>query len=334
MGMSDLEIDRAKAQSTADEVLSLTAYQTRLKDKGVESPKLTDIVAEVLREREIASVLVPNNFPVGYADRLREKGITVAVKEDPFFEQRTTKSREEIDHIAGASRHTESAMRAAIAAISEATVKDGILHGPDGVVTSEWVKRLINIHLLERDCIAENTIVAGGIQGCDPHNQGTGPLRVGESIIMDVFPKSASTGYYADITRTIVKGPAPDALKQMYDTVLEAQEVVFARLKDGADGVEIHRAVEAFFKDRGYDTGERAGRMQGFFHGTGHGFGLQVHEPPRIATVPDTLKTGHVVTVEPGLYYTDIGGVRIEDNIVVTENGYENLTRLEKVLEV
>ena len=334
MVMSDLEIDRAKAQADVDEVLSLSAYQKKIKDRGVETPKFMEIVTEVLNDLEIASVVVPNAFPVGYADQLRERGITVSVKEDPFFEQRTTKTQQEVDFISAASRHTESAMRMAISAISEATVKDGILHGPNGVITSESIKRLINIHLLERDCIAEHTIVAGGIQGCDPHNAGSGPLRAGEPIIMDVFPKDATTGYYADITRTVVKGPASDALKRQYDAVLKAQHVVFEQLKGGADGEEIHISVQDFFEEKGYETGEKDGRMQGFFHGTGHGFGLEVHEPPRIAPTPETLKTGQIVTVEPGLYYTDTGGVRIEDNVWLTDTGYENLTQLEKVLEV
>jgi Xaa-Pro aminopeptidase len=332
--MSDLEIDRAKAQAKVDEVLSFTAYQNRLKERGAEQPKFADVVAEVLNEKRIRSVLVPEAFPVGYADRLREHGITVHAKADPFWAQRTMKNAHELSCIAQASRHTESAMRAAIAVIREATVRDGLLYGPEGVLTAEYVKKVISIHLLERECIAQHTIVAGGLQGCDPHNQGAGPLRAGEPIILDVFPKSSTTGYYADITRTVIRGRASDALKRMYDAVLEAQEVVFARLKAGIDGQEIHRAVEALFKSRGFETGEKDGRMQGFFHGTGHGLGLEVHEPPRISKVPCIMRPGHVVTVEPGLYYTDTGGVRIEDNVVVTENGCENLTQMEKRLEV
>ncbi|MBI4553838.1 MAG: aminopeptidase P family protein [Candidatus Latescibacteria bacterium] len=271
--MSDLEIDRAKAHSKANTVLSLTAYQNRLKERGLKSPKLTDVVAEVLKERGIRSVLVPATFPVGYADQLRGKGFSVRSKADPFFEERTVKSAQEIAHISDVSRHTESAMRAAIAAISQATVRDGLLYGPDGVLTAEAIKRLISVHLLERDYIAQHTIIACGVQGCDPHNQGSGPLRAGQPIILDVFPKSAHTGYYADITRTVVKGRASDALKRVYDTLLATQELVFGRVKDGVEGQDVHREVEEFFKQSGYETGEINGRMQGFFHGTGHGIG-------------------------------------------------------------
>lgn len=332
--MSDLEIDRAKAIAKVDEILSYSVFQARLKKRGVEQPKFADVVAEVLREMGVRSVLVPERFPIGYADHLRVQGIGVQAKEDPFWDARPKKTRYEIDCIFQASRHTESAIRIAIEVLKEATVKNGLLNGPEGVVTSEYLKKLMSVHLLERECLAMHTIVAGGVQGCDPHNQGSGPLHAGEPIILDVFPKSITTGYYADITRTVVKGPASDALKKQYDAVLEAQEVVFARLKAGVDGQDIHEAVEAHFKDRGFETVEKEGRLQGFFHGTGHGFGLEVHEPPRISKIPCVLQTGHVVTVEPGLYYTSVGGVRIEDNVVVTETGFENLTQLDKQLEV
>ena len=160
-------------------------------------------------------------------------------------------------------------------------------------------------------------------------------MRAGEPIIFDLFPKSTKTGYYADITRTVVKGPVSDTFRRLYDTVLEGQEIALSRVRAGVDGRDIHGEVERLFESRGYETGATNGRMQGFFHGTGHGFGLEIHEPPRISKVSQVLVAGHVVTVEPGLYYPDLGGgVRIEDNVVVTEGGCDNLTRLEKVFEL
>jgi Xaa-Pro aminopeptidase len=333
--MSDLEIDRARAQSKVDEVLSLTEYTTRAEDRSSERPEFMDAVSELLNEKQIQVLRVPNRFPTGYADQLRERGFTVKAKADPFWDRRPMKTGDEVAAISEASRHTESAIRAAMAVVSEATVKEGLLQGPEGPLTSEYIKRLLHIHLLERDCIAQHTIVAGGLQGCDPHDAGSGPLPADRPIIMDVFPKSMKTGYFADITRTVIKGPAPDVFKRMYDTVLEAQDLVFSRLKAGIDGKEIHEAVENLFISKGYETGEQNGRMQGFFHGTGHGFGLEIHEPPRISKNTDILQVGHIVTNEPGLYYPELGGgIRIEDNALVTEDGYVNLTQLEKVFEV
>lgn len=333
--MSDLEIDRARAQSKVDEVVSLTDYTDRAKGAGNADPGLTGAVVELLRDREVISVLVPNGFPLGYADRLRNQGFEVASKEDPFWDERPVKTGDEVAAISAVSRHTEDALRMAFGLLADATVKDGTLQGPDGPLTSEYLRTRIHVYLLERDCIAQHTIIAGGVQGCDPHNGGSGPLRAGEPIIFDLFPKSAKTGYFADITRTVAKGPVSATFRRLYDTVLEGQEIALSSVRAGVDGREIHGEVERLFESKGYETGAKDGRMQGFFHGTGHGFGLEIHEPPRISKVSQNLVAGHVVTVEPGLYYPDLGGgVRIEDNVVVTENGCENLTRLEKVFEV
>ncbi|MCY3771243.1 MAG: Xaa-Pro peptidase family protein [Gemmatimonadetes bacterium] len=333
--MSDLEIDRARAQSKVDEVVSLTDYSDRAKANGSAEPGLIDAVSVLLRERDVQGISVPNSFPLGYADRLRERGFEVVPKEDPFWDQRPVKTDDEVAAISAVSRHTEDALRMAFGILAEATVEDGILYGPEGALTSEYIRKRIHVYLLERDCIAQHTIIAGGVQGCDPHNGGSGPLRAGEPIIFDLFPKSTKTGYFADITRTVAKGPVSDTFRRLYDTVLEGQETALSRVHAGIDGREIHGEVERLFESRGYETGAKNGRMQGFFHGTGHGFGLEIHEPPRISKVSQTLVAGHVVTVEPGLYYPDLGGgVRIEDNVVVTENGCVNLTRLEKVFEV
>lgn len=333
--MSDLEIDRARAQSKVDEVVSLTDYSDRAKKAGNADPGLVDAVVELLREREVNGVNVPNGFPLGYADKLRDRGFSVASKEDPFWDQRPVKTEDEVAAISDASRHTEDALRMAFGILADAAVKDGLLHGPEGPLTSEFIRKRIHVYLLERDCIAQHTIIAGGVQGCDPHNGGSGPLRAGEPIIFDLFPKSTKTGYFADITRTVAKGPVSDTFRRLYDTVLEGQEIALTRVRAGVDGRDIHGEVERLFESRGYETGAKNGRMRGFFHGTGHGFGLEIHEPPRISKVSQTLVAGHVVTVEPGLYYPDLGGgVRIEDNVVVTESGCDNLTRLEKVFEL
>jgi Xaa-Pro aminopeptidase len=188
--------------------------------------------------------------------------------------------------------------------------------------------------LIEDGLLAQHTIVACGEAGCDPHNEGSGPLRAGQSIIIDIFPRDEASRYHADITRTVVKGRASDMLRKMYRAVAAGQERAFALLRDGSDGEAIQRAVQAALEGHGFQSGEVNGRMQGFFHGTGHGLGLEVHELPRISKLPTTLRSRNVVTVEPGLYYPGIGGVRIEDVVVVTETGCTNLTRYPKELEV
>jgi len=132
----------------------------------------------------------------------------------------------------------------------------------------------------------------------------------------------------------VVKGKASPKVKKMYAAVQQGQEIAFGMLKGGVDGKEVHTAILDYFEKEGFPTGEIGGRMQGFFHGTGHGLGLEIHEPPRISTFSDTLQAGTVVTVEPGLYYLDAGGIRIEDDLLITETGCQNLTTFPKLLEL
>jgi len=332
--MSDLELDRSRAQAAVDAVLPIRLYEDRAKASGMERPTPIDALWELLQEREIKSLLVPGSFPVEHADRLRERGLTLRVKPEPFFEERLTKSPAEIQAIARAMRRTEAAMEGAISAIREAEVRDGLLWWQGGILTSETIKRLIARQLLDDGLIAENTIVACGDDGCDPHNRGGGPLRAEQSIIIDIFPRDSESQYFADITRTVVKEQAPETLRRMYRAVLAGQECAFRLIREGAEGEAIHREVQQTLEGCGFQTGEVNGRMQGFFHGTGHGLGLDIHEPPRISKVKATLRSGNVVTVEPGLYYPGVGGVRIEDVAVVTETGCENLTKYPKELEV
>jgi Xaa-Pro aminopeptidase len=160
-------------------------------------------------------------------------------------------------------------------------------------------------------------------------------LRANELIILDIFPRAQKTGYFGDITRTVVKGRASEAARKLYDTVHEGQNLAFTLMKAETPTSKVHEAVLSLFNQKGYQTGKMKGRMQGFFHGTGHGLGLEIHESPRVgATSTGVLKPGQVITVEPGLYYPEIGGVRIEDVAVITTGKARNLTRFEKVLEV
>lgn len=332
--LSDLELDRGKTQAKVDEVLSLTKLTEAAKRRGVERPTLVDLIDGLLRDVQVNSLLVPGNFPVQYADPLRERRYTIRAKRDPFFEERAVKTPEEIEAITRTQRATEAALEQAIEAIRRSTVQGGMLSVDGQPLTSERIKQIINVHLMEQGCVAEHTIVACGKDGVDPHHQGSGPFRANESIIMDIFPRSSESRYYADLTRTVVKGRASDKLKRMYQAVQEGQEIAFRTLKEGVDGSTVHNAIMQHFEKLGFKTGEQDGRIQGFFHGTGHGVGLDIHEPPRVNPSPDVMKAGYVVTVEPGLYYLDAGGVRLEDMVVITKSGMVNLTKAPRVLEV
>ena len=332
--MSDLEVDRARAQSMVHQVYSTSKLASDYQKRFGKRPAFVELITDFLKGHGIKELVVPGDFPTLYADAFRKNHFHLTVKADPFFEERTIKSREEIRALEISLHHTEAACRAACEAIARSRIQKGKLFYRGKVLTSEEIKKIINVTLMERGCVAQHTIVACGRDCVDPHQEGSGPLRPHESIVMDIFPQSVSTRYYADLSRTVVRGKASPKLKRMYAAVKEGQEMAFRMIRAGADGSRIHQTIHRRFEELGFPTGEINGRMQGFFHGTGHGVGLEIHEPPRISAGKDILKSGQVVTVEPGLYYEDAGGVRLEDMVVVTRTGCRNLTRLTKILEL
>jgi Xaa-Pro aminopeptidase len=288
----------------------------------------------LLRERLIKRVLVPANFPFLHAARLQQLGYELQSKREPFYESRVVKTPEEIRHIEAAQRATEAAVAVAHEALRRAEIRGDQFWLSGEILTSERIKKLINVALMERDCIAQHTIVAGGEQACDPHNEGSGPLPAHRSIIFDVFPRSATSRYFADMSRTVIRGRVSPELTRLYETVKDAQDEAITQVRDGADGAKIHQGICDRFERAGYRTGLVNGRMQGYFHGTGHGVGLDIHEAPRISRNGSILREGQVVTVEPGLYYPGLGAVRIEDMVLVTKDGCRNLTNYPKIFNL
>ncbi len=332
--MSNLERDRARSQAQVDHVLALSEYEEKAKDRDIENPSSIDALHELLQEKNITCLNVPRSFSIATADDLRSRGYKVTFPERAFWPEREIKTEEEIAQIRNVQQYAERAMEAAINLIRTSRIRGGILYRNGEPLTSEAVKRHIQFILMERHCTASHTIVACGDQACDPHGEGNGPLRAHRAIVIDIFPRSNLTGYFADITRTVVKGEPSAELQNIYQAVLEGQTLALDRIRADADGRAIHRALTELFESRNYKTGTIDGRMQGFFHGTGHGLGLEIHEPPRIGKISETLRAGHVVTVEPGLYYPGRGAVRIEDLVVVTPDGCENLTTYPKFLAI
>jgi Xaa-Pro aminopeptidase len=332
--MSDLEIDRTRAQSNAHRVLSLAKYTELARSQSGPSPRPADVMSAVLRDLRIRRVAVPDNFPVGVADHLREHGIKVTVVPGVFFTERLYKTDREVKAIRRTMRAAESGLEAALEIIRGSSIRNGWVYYRNRRLTAEHLREVVNGTIFDQGCVPAHTIVAPGKEGCDPHNPGKGPVPAHRPLIFDIFPRSESTGYYADITRTVVKGRATDEVREMYRAVRAGHALGLSMLRDGAKTAPIHRAILKLFSSRGFETGRLKGRMQGFFHGTGHGVGLDIHEPPRIAVNNLILENRMVVTVEPGLYYWPIGGMRIEDTVLVTRNGYKNLTRFPKRLEI
>jgi Xaa-Pro aminopeptidase len=333
--MSDLELDRARAGAPHCRVASLSEIQRKLRRDGIKQPRYAHIIRHLLREKKLRRAIVPDNFPLGLARELKKLGLKIKPSAN-FFPKREFKTADEVKKISAALMMAEVGMSEGMQALrlSKPDKRRRLIYRGTQL-TSEKLRSIIDCAIMQVSGLAANTIVAGGNQACDPHERGFGPLRANEAIIIDIFPRSQKTGYFGDITRTVVRGRADEAVRKLYHTVLHGQKIAFDKMHAKVKTSEIHKAVQDFFVKQGYKTGRRDGHMEGFFHGTGHGLGMEIHEAPRVgATSTGELKRGHVVTVEPGLYYPGVGGVRLEDVALVTGNGAKNLTRFEKVLEI
>lgn len=328
--LSDLELDRGKEEADVDEVLSLSEYKNKLPHKKRKQAGFTDIANLFFKERGIRTALVPGDFPIKYADELRKLGYRIRYKEGLFFEERLKKTPEEVKFISDSLRKTEEAMERAIEMISSSKIRDGKLFLNGSALTSEIIKGEVNSELSKLGYVASHTIVACGIQSSMPHNRGEGPLLANQPIVIDIFPRSQESGYFGDMTRTVVKDEPSKELEKMYQTVLKGQRLGLSLIKHRAKVKDIHGAIVEFFKESGFETGMMDGKQQGFIHSTGHGLGLEIHEPPRVSFTDTILEEGNVITVEPGLYYEKLGGVRIEDVVVVRRDGCTNLTKYPK----
>jgi Xaa-Pro aminopeptidase len=321
--VSQMELGRASRESSA---AVMTRTQAGLPGilKKEKDPYLA--TAKMIAGQVGKKILVPPNFPIALANALSEQ-CTILVDHGTVMEMRAKKSNNEILLMKNVQKVTEKAMGRAISLIRSASVKKGILHIDKKPLTAEHVKFSMHSLLLEHGCGAVDTIVSCGEETAIPHMTGTGPLKSDEPIVIDLFPVEERSGYYADMTRTVVKGEPSTGIQEMYNALREAKHLGISRVKAGMSGADIYLAVVDFFKDHGYESDTR-----GFVHNLGHGVGLQVHELPTVGPAGKALASGNVITIEPGLYYPGIGGVRLEDIGVVTSKGFENFTVFPEVL--
>jgi Xaa-Pro aminopeptidase len=331
--LSDLEIDRARRQAEADELLPYSAFEKEVQGKSAKAPPYEKVLAHFLAKRNVRSAIVPANFPLGYARELESKRIRLQPADGLFWPAREAKSESELRLMRKALEITEAGMARGIEVLSRSKPGKGQkLEWSGTVLTSELLRAEIDTAVLRAGGLPANTIVAGGDQACDPHERGHGPLKANSLIIIDIFPRSAASGYYGDLTRTVLRGRASDEQRRLWETVNEGQALALKKMKPGVDGLKLHKEVKQFFADRGYPTELRDGRQTGFFHGTGHGLGLEIHEHPRFQKT--VFKAGQVLTVEPGLYYPGLGGVRTEDVVAITKRGIRMLSRFDNRLEI
>lgn len=330
------QLEYARAKSEAARGVQVFSREEFLDDNSADRSDLA--VLRSLTERlGVTRWSVPSDFPLALADALREQGIAVCAVSDPFFPKRQIKTASELRKIAEAERATEESMRHARDLIREAKVNSkGVLVRGKRVFTCEMLRAEVEGFLKSRGYTASQTITACGQNASQPHNLGYGPIMAGKPIVVDIFPRSDSTGYWGDMTRTFCKGHAEPVVRRAFRSVLKASEVAQKMIRAGVCAADVHLAAAESMASDGFRTGHtEEGIPCGFIHGLGHGLGLEIHEGPRVSPLNrKPLVKGNVVSVEPGLYHPAWGGIRLEDIVAVTEDGCHNFNTMEKELEL
>ena len=326
--LSPLEFDRAR--SCAKPGVEVAA------DADFNGPARINIISAIAEKCRCKEFIVPADFPFGMAKKMQAAGFSITPDENTFFPEREFKNSAEITAITAAQRAAEAGLARAVDILGKSVISGDALYWNDRLLTSEILRAEIDCEILRCGMLPTGTICACGSQAAQPHNAGSGPLKANSTIVMDIFPRSPETGYWGDLTRTVVRGKAPDIVRKAYEAVLEAREYAKKLIKPGIYGASVHCAAEAILEKHNFFTGVNDKGQFGFFHGLGHGVGLEIHEMPRLSPRARTaLKGGEVVTVEPGLYYPEWGGIRLEDLVYLSPEGKTVcLTRAPDFLEI
>jgi Xaa-Pro aminopeptidase len=337
-----LEVDMVRRDSTATDVWLTDEFNLReLVREGMPGDQATmEGVRRAVERAGLSEVRVPPRFPLAVADYLREKGVTVTPDRDAFELRRRAKTPRQLEGMRAAQRATEAAFAASRELLGGSSPgPDGVLQNGGEPVTCERIRALIVETLREHGCEGEPPLVGAGPNGAMAHDLGYGPVHASEPIIIDIFPRHSESRYCADMTRTFCFGEPPELLVKMHDVILEALLRSTEAIRPGVSGRAVWEVscdvIEAggFRTVRGVGPGETL--TEDFFHGLGHGVGVEVHEAPNLGlSGAAELRPGDVVTVEPGVYRRDFGGVRLEDLVHVTEDGHEVLTDFPYGLDV
>ncbi len=331
--LREIEIDRAKKHARADRVYGYSNFTPGSGLSGDRETAAAQSTTECLRRNGITNVIGDRTLPLIYTDEMQAAGISVELDGDMGVTGRRVKDAEEISHLRQAQKVTEEVMRIACETVANASAEsDGKLHIGNEILTSERLRTMIDTFLLERNFINPPCIVAGGSDGGDCHELGSGSLRTGQPVIIDIFPLDKNSMYNGDCTRTVVHGAIPEEIQKMHAAVVASKKAATTSTSAGVTGEVVHLETIRVLKEHGYEEGLPKENDPTTFcsmpHGTGHGIGLDVHEPPLLDRNGAVLLAGDVVTIEPGLYSHAIGGVRVEDMVLVTEDGCENFNSL------
>ena len=328
--LRDIEMDRAKSSSRADVIHCPADFAPEGGLSGDRETATAQALAEALRREGTLRVRADRTLAMSFVHELQQAGIGVDYDADLGVMDRRSKDAEEVAWLSAAQAQTQVAIEKACRTIAHCTADaSGVLLLQGEEVTSERIRALIDVHLLHAGFDNPVSIVAGGPQGADCHDHGHGVLRTGEPIIIDVFPRCKTTRYNGDCTRCVVHGDIPDEVNRMHAAILAAKSAAQAATMPGVRGEAVHDETCRVLKEHGYAIGLPSATDDGdriaIVHGTGHGIGLDVHEPPLLDCGGPPLVDGDVLTIEPGLYGPRIGGLRIEDMVLVKASGCEDL---------
>lgn len=332
----DIEVDRARAAVKADLVAPPANYTPACGLSGDRATATAQAVAECLRREQVSLVTTDRTLPFIYAWHIQQAGITIEYSSEMGVIERRVKDDQEIEWMQTAQSVTEDAILMACQTIARATAdRSGILLHDGKPLTSELLRQTISVYLLQRGYSNHHdSIVASLPHSADCHDRGAGPLQTGMPVIVDIFPQSLATRYWGDCTRTVVNGDPTDEVIKMHRAVVAAKAAACAALVPGATADSVHNATKSTLASHGYAFARGQISDQAVMpHGTGHGVGLEVHEPILLDDNGGTLMAGEVLTIEPGLYGRMAGGVRVEDMLVVQAGAPKNLNRLPEGLK-
>jgi len=336
--LRDIEVERALSKARIDKAACPADFTPEGGLSGDRETATAQAAAEFLRRNGIEKVIADRTLPMIFVDFIRRAGIAVECDMDLGIIDRRAKDEQEIEWIREAQAATESAMEMACTTIAKAKPNaEGVLLLDGEPMTADRIRAAIDHWLIDRGYDNPASIIACGPQGADCHNLGSGEIRTGEPVIVDIFPRNRETLYNGDCTRTVVNGEISDLLLEMNAAVRRSKAAAMAVAKAGVTGEAVHQATIDSLAGEGYGVGipeaDAPDSHCAITHGTGHGVGLSVHEPPLLDFKGPELVVGEVVTVEPGLYRNDTGGVRVEDIIVVREDGCESVNKLPEGLD-
>ncbi len=332
VAISAMEAMRVEALDTELEVHPLEEFGAdELRRSGIDvHTYASELAVRIARGLGVEDAVVPRGFPLGIADALRSNGVALTVDQKLFDDRRRTKSAHELAGIRRSQKAAEAGIAVGRELLRRAEPSNGGLAVDGEPLTCELLKERIQATFLAHGALADEMIVSHGPQTAIGHDMGSGAIGGDDVVLLDLFPVDLESGCFSDITRTFAVGNVSDEIREWHGLCREALELATAEIRPGVNGGDVNRLVSELFAEHGFPTlltkAEGEVLQDGFYHGLGHGVGLEVHESPSLGLIGEELVAGDVITIEPGLYRQGFGGVRVEDLLLVTEDGYELLT--------